>query len=209
MINRYEEAYYILYPDDDTVEYDIDLMPSPYTASTHWKFEKLNFGDKPLSFTSDNEDLDFLKVEHAIAFSVPNFVVTAKLKKLLDVGIYGGQFYPAIIHDEQGNYIEGMWALNTYKELDCIDFKRSQYYMPSDGSKEIDGFKIYADMDVYRLREDVLDAIPEEERLIFQVAGASVNEVFVHKRVVDIFKGNKVKGVKFFKVSEFSDGDQH
>ncbi|WP_047049510.1 imm11 family protein [Vibrio mexicanus] len=208
-MNLYEQSYYLMFPDYEFDDYDIDLTPSPYTASTNWDFEKLSFDFKALSFVSDNDDVAFLKKDHALAFNVPNFVVTQKLKELLEGGLYGSQFYPATVQDEQGDSVEGLWALNTYEELDCIDFKRSQYYMPSDGSTEIDGVKIHADMDTYRLREDVLDAIPEEERLIFQIGGGSVSQILVHKRVVDVFDKNNVKGVKFFKVSEFEDGDQY
>ena len=81
--------------------------------------------------------------------------------------------------------------------------------MPGDGSKEIDGFSIKPDMDNYRLREDVLDAIPENERLIFQLGNTSRGKIFFHQKVVDIFKKHDVKGINFFKVSEFEYGDQH
>lgn len=205
-MKAYEESYYIVYPNE---EYDNCIVPTPYTASTHWKFEKLTLGSKALSFVSENEDLDFLMENYALAFSVPNFVVTKKLKELLELGLYGCQFFPAIIKNEEKSLVEGMWALNTFQELDCIDFKRSQFYMPDDGSTDIDGFTINADMDTYRFRKEVLDKIPEEERLVFQIARTSIGEIFVHQKVVDIFTKQDVKGISFFKVSEFEDGDQY
>ncbi|WP_240458075.1 imm11 family protein [Vibrio neptunius] len=208
-LNIYDESYYIIFPDYEFEDYDNDLTPTQYTANTHWYFEKLNFGIKPLTFVSDNDNLDFLQQDYAIAFNVPNFVVTNKLKELLENGLYGSQFFPAIIQDENNNSVEGLWALNTFDDLDCIDLKRSQFYMPSDGSKDIDGFAIKPDMDNYRLREDVLDAIPENERLIFQLGNTSRGKIFFHQKVVDIFKRYDVKGIKFFKVSEFEYGDQH
>ncbi|MBN3573587.1 hypothetical protein JYA57_10935 [Vibrio neptunius] len=208
-MNIYDESYYIIFPDYEFEDYDNDLTPTQYTANTHWYFEKLNFGIKPLTFVSDNDNLDFLQQDYAIAFNVPNFVVTNKLKELLENGLYGSQFFPAIIQDENNNSVEGLWALNTFDDLDCIDLKRSQFYMPSDGSKDIDGFAIKPDMDNYRLREDVLDAIPENERLIFQLGNTSRGKIFFHQKVVDIFKRYDVKGIKFFKVSEFEYGDQH
>ncbi|WP_415674673.1 imm11 family protein [Vibrio neptunius] len=198
-----------MFPDYEFEDYDNDLTPTQYTANTNWDFEKLNFGIKPLTFVSDNDNLDFLQQDYALAFNVPNFVVTNKLKELLEDGLYGSQFFPAIIQDENNNAVEGLWALNTFDDLDCIDLKRSQFYMPSDGSKDIDGFAIKPDMDNYRLREDVLDAIPENERLIFQLGNTSRGKIFFHQKVVDIFKRYDVKGIKFFKVSEFEYGDQH
>ncbi|MFL7033873.1 imm11 family protein [Vibrio lentus] len=208
-MNIYDESYYLIFPDYEFEDYDNDLTPTSYTANTHWKFEKLSFGIKPLTFVSDNDNLDYLQQDYTIAFSVPNFVVTNKLKELLEGGLYGSQFFPAIIQDEQNNAVEGVWALNTFDDLDCVDLKRSQFYMPGDGSKEIDGFSIKPDMDNYRLREDVLDAIPENERLIFQLGNTSRGKIFFHQKVVDIFKKHDVKGIKFFKVSEFEYGDQH
>ncbi|WP_425628069.1 imm11 family protein [Vibrio neptunius] len=207
-LNIYDESYYIIFPDDDFEEYDNDLTPTQYTANTHWYFEKLNFGIKPLTFVADNEDLDFLQQDYAIAFNVPNFIVTTKLKELLEDGLYGSQFFPAIIQDESNNAVEGLWALNTFQRLDCIDLKRSQYFMPGDGTTEIDGFAIKPDMDNYRFREDVFDAIPEDERLIFQVGNTTTGEIFVHQKVVDIFKKYDVKGIRFFKASEYHVGDE-
>ena len=207
-LNIYDESYYIIFSDDDFEEYDNDLTPTQYTANTHWDFEKLTFGIKPLTFVADNENLDFLQQDYAIAFNVPNFVVTAKLKVLLEDGLYGSQFFPAIIQDENSNAVEGLWALNTFQRLDCVDFKRSQYFMPGDGIKEIDGFTIKPDMDNYRLREDVLDSIPENERLIFQVGNTTSGEIFFHQKVVDLFNKHGVKGIRFFKVSDYHVGDE-
>ena len=207
-LNIYDESYYIVFPDYEFEEYDNDLTPTEYTANTNWCFEKLNFGIKPLSFTSDNDNLDFLNQDYVIAFNSPNFVVKQKLKELLEDGLYGSQFFPAIIQDEKNNTVEGVWALNTFDELDCVDFKRSQFLMPEGGTTEIDGFRIHPDMDNYRFREDVLDAIPEKERLIFQVGNTTSGKIFFHQKVVDIFKKYDVKGIRFFKASEYHVGDE-
>ncbi|MBO2596544.1 hypothetical protein I6M54_17195 [Shewanella algae] len=208
-MNIHEESYYIVYPDYEFDEYKTDLIPTPYTANTNWDFEKLNVESETLSFVSKNDNLNFLMEDYALAFSVPNFIVTSKLKELIESGLYGSQFVPAIIQDKQNNSVKGLWALNTFKTLNCIDLNRSKFYMPGNGSTNIDGFTIHADMDNYRFREDILDAIPEAERLIFQVAGTSLGEIFVHQKVVDIFKEHNVKGINFFKVSEFVDGEQY
>lgn len=209
ILNIYDESYYIVYRDYEFNEYSNKLISTEYSASTNWKFKKLDYGIKPLTYMSKNENLDFLTNEYVVCFDVPNFVVTKKLKDMLESGVFGCQFFPAIVLDEHGNFVEDLWALNTFEELDCIDMNRSEHYMPNDGSTEIDGFKIHADMDTYRFREDVLDSIPEEKRLIFQVSSTSKGEIFVHQKVVDIFTKHNVKGIKFYKASEFEDGDQH
>ncbi len=209
MINEYDESYYIIFPDYEFDDYDNELIPTDETANSNWYFEKLNFGMKPLSFTSSNDDLDFLRKEYAIAFDDPNFAVTSKLKELIDSGLYGCQFFPAIVKGEQSDYVEGLWMLNTYEDLDCVDFKRSKYFMPGDGTTEVGGFPIKPDMDAYRLRKDVLDAIPEGKRLIFQVANTSTGAIFFHEKVVKIFERLDIKGIRFFKVSEFEYGDQN
>ncbi|HFQ5334717.1 TPA: DUF1629 domain-containing protein [Vibrio vulnificus] len=207
-MNIYDESYYIIFPDYEFEGYDNDLTPTSYTANTHWKFEKLTFGVKPLTFVSDNENLDFLQQDYAIAFNGKNFVVTNKLKEMLEDGLYGSQFFPAIIQDEKDNAVEGVWALNTFDDLDCVDFKRSQSFMPDDGSTQIDGFSISPHMDNYRFREDVFDAIPENERLIFQLGNTTTGEFFFHQKVVNIFKKYNIKGIRFFKASEYHVGDE-
>ena len=207
-LNIYDESYYIIFPDYELEGCDIRVTPTQYTADTNWKFEKLPFGIKPLTFISKNDNVDFLQQDYALAFNGNNFIVTKKIKELLEDGLYGSQFFPTIIQDKNNNSVEGLWALNTFDGLDCVDFKRSQFYMPGDGTTEIDGFAISPDMDNYRFREDVFDAIPENERLIFQVGNTTTGEIFFHQKVVDIFKKHDIKGIRFFKVSEFEEGDQ-
>ncbi|GLT17173.1 hypothetical protein GCM10007938_09500 [Vibrio zhanjiangensis] len=198
----------IIFPDYELEDYDIDLTPTQYTADTDWDFKKQTFGIKPLTFVSDNDNVEFLQQDYALAFNGNKFVVTKKIKELLEDGLYGSQFFPAVIQDENNNSVEGLWALNTFQRLDCVDFKRSQYFMPGDGTTEIDGFAIRPHMSNYRFREDVFDAIPESERLIFQVGNTTTGEIFFHQKVVDLFKKHDVKGIRFFKASEYHVGDQ-
>ncbi len=43
---------------------------------------------------------------------------------------------------------------------------------------------------------------------MFKLENTSIQPIFVHQSLVDIFKVNNVKGVKFFKVSEYEFGDE-
>lgn len=60
----------------------------------------------------------------------------------------------------------------------------------------------------YSLDEKVLSLIPEQERLIFKMGNTSNQPIFVHQKIVDIFQKNNVKGVKFFRVSDYEFGDE-
>lgn len=207
-MSSYEESYYIIFRDYELKEYNNKLVPTPKTANRDWEFEKLNFDLEPLEFLSKNSNLNFLKKGMGIAFAAPHFVVTDKLKNCIDFGLYGSQFYPASVYDSKGNVVEGLWALNTFRALDCLDVKQSNVYLPDNEVTDIGGFDVMPDVDVYHFDKGVLDSIPEDERLIFQIDNTTIAEFFFHQRVVDIFKKNNVKGVNFFKVSEFKSGDE-
>ncbi|MGF1723351.1 imm11 family protein [Photobacterium nomapromontoriensis] len=205
-----EECYYIVFKDYKFSDYNNSINASESTSNRDWEYEKLDFGAEALSFYSKNDNFDFLNSECLILFDSPNFIVDENLKKLMESGLYGSQFYPAVIRDKINNKIikDDLWALNTFDTLDCLDIDRSEVYLPEDGSTHIGGIRVLPDVYSYRFNSKLMNEIAENERLIFQMGGATTNEIFIHEKLVNILKKMKVKGVNFFKVGDYKAGDE-
>ena len=199
----YNEDYYLLFANPDFEEYDIE--PDDTSANRNYDSEELDFGQKPLIFSTETPDLDFANGDYEIFFPIGSIVVTDKLKDELETGLHGAKFYPAIVKGEEEGIREDVWALNIFKPLDCWDRAKSIAVYPG-GVKSLDGIDVLPSVKSFHLSNEVLDEIPENERLIFVMDNTDVTNIFVHQRMVDIFSANNVKGVNFFKVSQYHFG---
>ncbi|MEZ8098875.1 imm11 family protein [Vibrio bivalvicida] len=202
-MKNYNEDYYLLFANPDYEEYDIE--PDDSSANRNYDSEELYFGQKPLIFTAETPNLNFASSEYEIFFPIGSIVVTDSLKVKLEEGLYGSKFYPAIVKGEDKGIREDVWALNIFKPLDCWDRNKSVAVYP-EGVKSIQGIDVLPSIKSFHLSHEVLDEIPENERLIFVMDNTDVTNIFVHKRIVDIFSANNVKGVNFFKVSQYRFG---
>lgn len=136
-----------------------------------------------------------------------NFLIEEKVHRdIKQYAISGMQYYPSTYVDDGGKSYENYWFMTFYQSLDCwcrINSKKlnwKQYY-DSEVEKNPSIVK-------YSLDENVLDAIQEENRLMFKMGGTSVAYIFFHKKIVDYFISNAYSGVRFLKVSSFREGDQ-
>ncbi len=94
--------------------------------------------------------------------------------------------------------------MNFYERSVYWDKKRSKI---KSYNKKKDEFN--AAVRKFCLDEKKLDAIPEERRLIFKMGDVSDPYTFFHKKIVDFLVENNCQGIRFFKVSEFEEGDQY
>ncbi|QUI72316.1 hypothetical protein [Pseudoalteromonas sp. M8] len=211
MINNYDKEYYIILKkfDGDT------LYPKPLkkTAKRRFRFEQLTWGQEPLFFENAHRDKD-LKANRSrlvpdvfLSATIP--VVNSKIREKLKFFAFEGmQLYPAVYIDDEGNYHENFWCMNFWEELDCLDRNRSKF-----SKLTLEKLKLDPDADdlttyKYSLDSDVLDKIPEEERLIFKMGPDDMGYVFVHQKIADIFFEEKATGVNLVKVSDFEEGMQ-
>ncbi len=202
-MQNHNEDYYLIFSDPSKTEYDI--IPSDSTSKRNYDSDELNFGEKPLFFEAETPNLDFANSDYEIFFPIGSIVVTDKLKQLLEDGLYGAKFYPAIVKGEEEGIREDMWALNIYEPLDCWDRDKSVASYPG-GIKSMGGIDVLPSVKSFHLSSEILDNIPEKNRLLFVMDNTDVTNIFVHKKFVDIFEKYNVKGPKFFKVSEYRFG---
>jgi len=111
------------------------------------------------------------------------------------------QLYPSVIIDDEGQYHEDFWFFNIYKELYCLDYDKCiiDEYEPG-----VDDH----DIEKYYLSDTILDAIPEEKRLIFRPKNTDMGYTFVHQKIADIFQAHGVDTLNLVKVPEWEAGKQ-
>ena len=125
------------------------------------------------------------------SFARCNTVVSKKIYNVLaPMNIHGVQFLPATVRGGWRKF-KGQYYVHVINEYDVIDENKSKLERSSVG------FIMHIDKLV--LNEEVLAAIPLEERLIFGTKGYSVKKLY-HKTIVDRVMAIKPKGIGFYKI---------
>lgn len=202
-MSRYNDEYYLVFK--NTEINDLCLTALKKTADRGYTYERMALGGDPLFFENSYKDEDkksgvvypILDALMNINFVIVKDVLREKIKKFV---IDGFQLYPSIILDDNGQYQEGYWFFNVYEKLDCLDFEKCtiEDYEPAE---------LRHDIEKFYLSDDLLDAIPEERRLIFKPSGQMIGLIMVHQKIVDLFRGAN-HGLRFIKVSDWEDGLQ-
>lgn len=78
---------------------------------------------------------------------------------------------------------------------------RNEHYATS-----LDGIDVAPSVKTFHLSSEILDNIPEKERLLFVMDNTNVTNIFVHQKFVDIFKKHNIQGTRFIKVSKYRFG---
>lgn len=203
-MSNYEEQYYLV---DEVYNSDtLYLTAFQKTEDRDYDFEKMKPGGEPLFFENAYKDKDKKagKVRPILSahMNTTYLIINDEIRNQIDDdAIYMGQFYPAVIVDDNGTYHENFWFINIYQELDVLDCENSEIkrYNP-----ENDDHKVLK----YKLKKDVLDNIPEDHRLIFIMPNTNIRTTFVHKKIVDIFERLGVDNIQFHKMSEWYPGKQ-
>jgi len=205
-MNRFNEEYYIaVEPKGDNQPY---VIADKKTAARGYHYTKLPEGKPPLFFFNRNKEKDLASgnkwaitpvLETGGDFLVSDYIAN----ELMMYEIDGLQLYPAVYIDDDDNWHEEYWFLTFFEKFRYWDSKNSEFMKIDSSDSEFD-----AEIDKYCLDESKLSLIPEEQRLIFKMGGVGDPYVFFHKKMVDLFTSTKSKGIRFFKVSEFEEGDQ-
>ncbi len=188
---NYNKDYFIASPDFDIHKYEI--LPEKSSIQRRFHYRKLNFGEAPVSFSLEDERL--LALFPPMLFCTPSFFVSEDIKNIFDDKIYSGQLYPALINGKKGYYL-----LNIFDELDCWDRENSIY--------EQDDIDDDPHVIKYSLNNDVLNSIPEKERMIFKMGGDDLAPLIVHKDIKKILE-KKVDYLKFFMIENYELGDEY
>jgi hypothetical protein len=203
-MKNYEELYYIV--DELYDENTLYLTALEKSAQRRYSSIRLELGGEPLFFENAYREEDKssnkirpIKKSH---MNMTNLLVNEALKNKLDVfAIQNFQFYPSIIIDDYDSYHEDFWIMNIFGSIDALDCDTSEIkrFKPDNDSNKVIR---------YSLNSELLDSIPEERRLIFRMPNTEHKTIFVHEKIVDIFKEEGVDNIKFHKLSEWYRGKQ-
>ncbi|WP_434086570.1 imm11 family protein [Vibrio neptunius] len=130
-------------------------------------------------------------------------VVSEKVASVIqEYNIDGFQLFPAVIIGDDGKWHEKFYFFNFYAPLDCVDFENS----------DVDEYKPnakYNEVVSYKLLSDVLDCIPEENRLIIKLARVEGGALIFHEKIVNALARFDVEAFQFFKLSEYRLGMEY
>ncbi len=147
---------------------------------------KIVFGEP---FPKEYEIADLLMLD-------ANFAGSEKLKNFfIKKGIWGIQFIPVEIKSNKGEIINGHYAIHFWNRLPAID--KNNY----EGSA-INRFGKIFSLKKFSLDQALLDEIPLEKRLIFQLEESDIT-VLVHQSIYEVIKAENLAGLKFFRVDEW------
>ncbi|MBL4898701.1 MAG: hypothetical protein JKX76_03520 [Colwellia sp.] len=208
-MSKYDQEYFIMFlPAGDEQIY---LKPNSQTAKRKYHYKQLTPGEAPLFFQNSyrDEDKNQWPITNVLV-DMSGLLVTPPIHdEIKNNTIDFMQTYPAVYVDDKGNYHEEYWYIGFYDELQCLDVKSSTIEtIDFDEDDEDDDDEERLEVEKYSLDEGVLDAIKEENRLMFKIAGCSKKHIFVHSKIVDIFGKNNATGIRFLNVASFEEGDQ-
>jgi len=167
----------------------------------------MQFGQEPLFFQNAYKDDD---IKEGKERPIRNFhmngsfiiVDTEIMEKLKGFKIKNFQLYPTVIIDDKDQFHEGFWAFNFFNKFTALDLSSSEI-------EDFDPTDKFHDVIKFCLSEEVLDAIPEENRLIFKENKSDVHPTIIHQKIVDIFNAIGVSTAKFVKLSDYEFGSEY
>ena len=204
-MTNYNDEYFIIEPDSE----DTQMVINIHEKSSHRFYDsECLLPGAPLffepGFQERNQRLDITPNKTDIMFDASSFIVNDAIREeMIKYDFQGMQLYPAVFIDTDDSWDESYWYLNIWQDLDCWDREKSVYDPIEEDWDEDDTM-----VDQYFLDAAVLDKIPEENRLLFKMGGETHSYIFMHKTLVKFLQQNEHTGIRFFKVSEFTDGDQ-
>jgi len=203
-MSKYNDQYYLVFKAYD--EHTLYLTALQKTADRAYEYTQMMFGQPPLFFENAYKERD---IKDGVTRPISNLhlnvnfvLVNEQIKeKLENFDILNFQLYPGVIIDDHGNYHERYWFFNMFNKFTALDLARSVI-------DDFDPDDYDHDVIKYYLSDDILDAIPEEQRLIFKEGKSDADPTIVHQRIVDIFNEAGVTTARFIKISEYEFGKQ-
>ncbi|MGF1687420.1 hypothetical protein L4C36_12095 [Photobacterium japonica] len=197
-MSKYNEQYYLAFHQSDENGAVLFLKLTVDSNNRRPRSVKLNYGEQPIFLEDSCQEIEIEPTKAHI--SIQRLVVNNDIYlDLVDYDINNFQLYPAVIIDRNQQYHEGYWFFNTYASLPAIDYVMSDIIDYDPSSKR----HFFNRMS---LSDEILDAIPEEERLIFPIAGSDMGYIAYHQKIVDIFDKHDVGTIRFMKISDWKAG---
>ncbi|MFC3679367.1 imm11 family protein [Bacterioplanoides pacificum] len=190
--SNYDEEYYLLYSDENSIMVDLDedLLPDDITGGIFSNpGEIIQDGyvyplilDKPYK---NDEIADFHELPRTFSYRV---IKDVALRHTMP----GVQWMPAYIHYKGKRYNDHV-IMHLFNEISCMDEEKSVF-------KRVSEFTTIIDKIV--LSKEKLDNIPLEDRLIFRLE-EKVSLIFMHQIIVDEIMQHNPVGVRFIKSKDW------
>ncbi|MGF1743065.1 hypothetical protein L4C34_18765 [Vibrio profundum] len=201
-MSTFENEYYLLI-DTPFRESFLELVGIKGAGARFYETDQLDYGDGPVFFgQAFKEDMPFKLSNVQMDGGAP--IVSKEIAEVIgQYNIEGFQLFPSIIVGDDGEWHEDFYYFNSYKRLDCVDFKNSEVedYDPDS--------LIGQEVIKYKLRADVLEDIKEERRLIIMLDQVFGPKLLVHEKLVDQLAQFNIEAFTFYKLSEYELGMQY
>ncbi|RQP24213.1 hypothetical protein DZC73_12915 [Albitalea terrae] len=207
------DYFLILEPrQDDDKDHDLipALTPDDDTASLPFRYKAIPFGSKPLVFVNGFKERQArlkqtsIRIPPPILFEGANPVVHTPIRdKLLQFNIPNLEIQPAIFIDDWDKWHEDYWYLTFTEEFDCWSRKRSDYERGH--GIDLGGGEVLRTIHELRLDNDKLRKVPLEERLLFQLGGATDAFVLAHTSIAHLFDGHGKSGAQVLSLQDYPD----
>lgn len=217
MINDYENEYYLLCP-SDIKKYPLIYEDCRRLTCSYDKYKKCeDVPDCPayfvkkekvenpapfvLDFMKDFSKIDVLYADCYMAFSLfkSSFVVSPKLYGILqEMGIYGIQFIPVTLLENNAVKYTDFQYVHTYNYLSVLSAKNSR-------CQEINGKRVSNNLLSIKFNNRKLGKINLENRLIFRFPMERSYFIFHVSVAEKIIAANPV-GIRFIKISDMLSG---
>lgn len=206
-VKKYEEQYHFmvkptdderipsLSPDDNASEREYDIMEFPVGAPP---FVFVNGGRE----YNKKRGIGFLKTVPAILFDGADLLIPGRTReKLVALDIPNLHMYPSVYIHDDGKWYEDYWYMSFIERFDCWSRSKSDYEKDSQPIR-LGGFELHQ-IYHYGLDDELLNAIPESQRLLFKMGGSLRPLIVCHESILSIFKSGNASGVEFIRVGDY------
>ena len=200
-MNDYDQQYYFIrLADNDGLPF---LTPDVNTEDREFRYQRQAMGSPPLVFFNGSKEfqqkrhIPSVKVPPDILFEGSNLVVCSRIREaLLEFDIAHLHMHPAIYIHDDGKWHEDYWYMTFTEQFDCWDRVNSTY---EEEPLEMGGMKMHS-VYTYSLNKELLDKIPLEKRLLFEMGGTQDGYTVCHRSLLRLFIVQN--GVKLTAISE-------
>ena len=185
---KYDDIYYKAISQDETSP--ISWGENTYRVQ-NFNGSKILDVDRMLFMEIDNNRKPLLGDFH----SSPIPVYIQRAKEIIEqFSLKGNQFFPITITHKDSKF-EDYFILHCHHKVRCMHKERSEFQKEG---------RLYF-IDSLSLDENVLDEIPEEERMIF-VLKEKAAMILYHENIVKALEAAEITGVRFVKVKDWNIG---
>ncbi len=186
---KYDDIYYKAISQDDTSP--IDWGKNTYEVDRFYGSSILDIDCMLYMEIDDEEPLlgDF--------HSEPLPVYSQRAKEIFEqFSLIGNQIFPITI-THRDNKFENYFILHCHNNVKAMHQERSEFTKSRSG-------RMYF-IDTLSLDENILDKIPEEERMVF-VLKEKRAMILYHEKIVKALEAAELTGVRFVKVKDWNIG---